>query len=200
MVRLLTFGVTTLISRFGFSIALSFLLGLACGGDDRAGTEPKPEPKTEAPSGSEPMDHGEPPVDEPPQEAAKPDASGQIVFEVGDLIKFDIYRFEVVTGSTVKIVLKHTGSLPKEAMGHNIVILKPGNDMMAFATAAITARETDFIPPGMVDQVLANTSMVGGGETTTLEFTAPAPGEYVYVCTFPGHAAVMNGKMIVTES
>ena len=175
-------------------VTVALLLVLACGGEDNSQAATKPAPETPSP----PVKPPDPPP--APAKAVKPDANGEILFEVGDLIKFDISRFEVVAGSRVKLVLKHTGSLPKEAMGHNIVILKPGNDMMAFATAAITARDTDFIPPDRKDQVLANSDLVGGGETTILEFTAPAAGEYDFVCTFPGHAAVMNGKMIVTES
>lgn len=183
--------------RTGFLIILILAFSAACGGGDDGGKpDAKPQPKAEKPV--EPMDHAKPPEEPVKVETAKPNADGEIVFEVGDLIEYKIKRFEVAAGSKVKLVLKHTGVLPKEAMGHNIVVLKQGNDMMAFATAAITERDTGFIPPAMKDQVLANSSLVGGGETTVLEFVAPAAGEYDYVCTFPGHAGVMNGKMIVT--
>ena len=39
--------------------------------------------------------------------------------------------------------------------------------------------------------------MLGGGEETTIEFEAPAKGEYTFICSFPGHYALMNGKFIV---
>ena len=164
-------------TRYAFAFAVIFSLVLACGGDE--GTEPAPEPGPKAEKPVEPEEPQEKPTEPPApaEEATKPNAAGEIVFEVGDLIKYNITRFEVAAGSKVKIILKHTGSLPKEAMGHNIVILKPGNDMMAFATAAITARETDFIPANLKGQILANSSLVGGGQTTTLEFTAPAARE-----------------------
>lgn len=51
----------------------------------------------------------------------------------------------------------------------------------------------------MSDQVLFHTEMVGGGETTEVTFTAPdEPGEYEYLCSFPGHyAAGMKGFLVV---
>jgi azurin len=39
--------------------------------------------------------------------------------------------------------------------------------------------------------------MLGGGETTTIAFTAPAAGTYDYICSFPGHYGMMKGKLIV---
>jgi len=46
--------------------------------------------------------------------------------------------------------------------------------------------------------VIASTKMLGPGETATVTFTAPAPGVYDYICTFPGHAlAGMRGTLTV---
>jgi len=39
--------------------------------------------------------------------------------------------------------------------------------------------------------------MLGGGETTTIEFTAPGAGIYDYICSFPAHYGLMKGKLIV---
>ncbi len=48
--------------------------------------------------------------------------------------------------------------------------------------------------------VLHATRLLNGGETERLSFTAPAkPGEYVYVCTFPGHWVRMYGVMLVVD-
>jgi len=42
--------------------------------------------------------------------------------------------------------------------------------------------------------------MLEAGQKETLEFTAPSkPGDYEFICTFPGHWAVMNGIMKVTQ-
>ena len=42
-----------------------------------------------------------------------------------------------------------------------------------------------------------HTCILQPGSSETIYFTAPAPGEYTYVCTFPGHSWVMRSKMIV---
>jgi hypothetical protein len=49
--------------------------------------------------------------------------------------------------------------------------------------------------------VLQATRLLNGGETDRLNFTAPAkPGEYPYLCTFPGHFIRMYGVMLVVEN
>ena len=54
----------------------------------------------------------------------------------------------------------------------------------------------DFIPAS--DDILHHTKLLDRGETAVLEFTAPAtPGDYEYVCTFPGHFLLMRGVLKV---
>jgi hypothetical protein len=49
-------------------------------------------------------------------------------------------------------------------------------------------------------RVLAATRLTEPGQKQTLKLTAPKKeGEYEYVCTFPGHWMIMNGKLIVTK-
>ena len=51
---------------------------------------------------------------------------------------------------------------------------------------------------GLQGVVLWATGLVQPGEAETLRFTAPSePGDYPYVCTFPGHWIRMNGVMHV---
>jgi hypothetical protein len=48
--------------------------------------------------------------------------------------------------------------------------------------------------------VLAATKLVEANQRETLKLTAPSnPGDYEYVCTFPGHFQSMWGRLIVTE-
>ena len=62
--------------------------------------------------------------------------------------------------------------------------------------AAVQAGEkAEYVPKS--DAILFYTKMAGPGEKTTVEFTAPAPGKYPFICTFPGHFALMKGIMIV---
>lgn len=116
-----------------------------------------------------------------------------------DQMQYDKKEITVTEGQKVTIKLKHIGKLPKAAMGHNVVILKPGTAMPTFAMKCAPAAATDYIPQDAESKamIVAHTKMIGGGEETSVTFTAPAAGEYPYLCTFPGHFGIMNGKMTV---
>ena len=118
----------------------------------------------------------------------------EIVIESNDQMKFDLNEVKVKRGDTIKLTLKHVGQLPKAAMGHNWVLLNADTDMTSFAQAAIQARDNDYIP---ADGFIIHTDLLGGSEETTIEFEAPEIGEYTFICSFPGHFALMNGKFIV---
>lgn len=120
-----------------------------------------------------------------------------IAISGGDDMKFDLSEIKVKAGQTVRLTLTHTGAMAADIMGHNFVLLAAGTDLNAFAAEAMKAKETDYIPESMKDKVLAHTKTVGGGETDVVEFTAPEAGEYEFLCSFPGHAAMMKGKFIV---
>ncbi len=122
-----------------------------------------------------------------------------IVISSNDLMKYDVVAFEVKTGSKVKITLKNIGKLPKIAMGHNLVLLKSGVTAVAFGQKALAAGAgpTNPVPNGVKGDVIANTKLLGPDESDSIIITAPAPGKYEYVCTFPGHFALMRGTMTV---
>jgi len=113
-----------------------------------------------------------------------------------DQMQFNKKEFRVKAGQTVRLTLTHVGEMPENVMGHNWVLLEKGTDINEFGQKAVSAAENDYIPEN-TDQVIAHTELVGGGETTTVEFTAPAAGTYDFICSFPGHYAVMQGKFIV---
>ncbi|VXC55820.1 MULTISPECIES: plastocyanin/azurin family copper-binding protein [Bacteroidota] len=121
----------------------------------------------------------------------------ELTISGGDDMKFDKTELKVKEGQTVKLILKHTGKAPIEAMGHNVVILAQGTDFNAFANAAINAKDNDYIPKEMEKAVITKTDMIGGGQTTEITFTAPAKGSYDFLCSFPGHYIYMKGKFIV---
>lgn len=118
-----------------------------------------------------------------------------------DQLQYDKKELTAVTGQKVTLKLKHVGKLPKAAMGHNVVIIKPGTQVAPFAMKAAPAKDQDYIPQDEASKklIIAHTKMIGGGEETEITFTAPEPGEYPYLCTFPGHFGTMNGKFIVKE-
>lgn len=116
-----------------------------------------------------------------------------------DQMQFDKKELTVTTGQEVTIDFKHIGKMPKQAMGHNVVILKEGTELPAFAAAAVQAAAHDYIPQAedQQEKIIAHSKMIGGGEEDKFTFTAPEPGTYPFLCTFPGHFALMNGKLIV---
>ena len=112
-----------------------------------------------------------------------------------DLMKFDKTELRVKANKKVTLTLRHTGKLEKIVMGHNFVLLKPGTDLGVFAGKAAVAREAEYIPEG--DEVIVHTKLIGGGESTSITFDAPAQGTYDFICSFPGHSGIMRGKFIV---
>ena len=59
--------------------------------------------------------------------------------------------------------------------------------------------ETGFLPE--TPEVLAKTSIIGGGSQATLTIDASKlekGGSYQFICSFPGHYAVMRGTLEVS--
>ena len=121
------------------------------------------------------------------------------VFEIegNDQMKFDKETFTVKAGQEIQVTLKNVGSLPKESMGHNFVVLAPGTDVAAFGGEAFKAKDADYIPATYASSIVAHTKLLGPGETDTITFTIDEAGEYEFVCSFPGHWGTMKGKIIV---
>lgn len=117
-----------------------------------------------------------------------------IVINSNDQMQFDLSEIKVKAGEKIKLTLNHTGKLPKTAMGHNFVLLEKGTNVATFAQAAMNAKANNYIPS---KGALAHTALIGGGESSSIEFTAPAKGTYDFICSFPGHYAIMKGKFIV---
>ena len=133
--------------------------------------------------------------DSPEKESSEDIAN--LVITGNDLMQYNKNELRAKAGQKVKLTLRHIGKLDVNVMGHNVVILKQGVNLEEFAARAATERDNGYIPPGTED-VLVNTEMIGGGQTTSVEFTAPSePGEYEFLCSFPAHYAMMRGKFIV---
>ncbi len=133
-------------------------------------------------------------LSEEPEEEAPAEVT--LTIQGNDEMKYNKDLLTVKAGQKVTLVLKHAGNMEKAAMGHNWTLLKKGVDMQEFAVEAIAANDNNYIPKG-TNKVIAHTTMIGGGEETSITFEAPAKGSYQFLCTFPGHYAMMNGKFIV---
>ena len=114
-----------------------------------------------------------------------------------DAMKFSLTTIDAKVGEEITVKLTNVGTLPKEAMGHNFVLLKPGTDAMAFATAAMMARDTDYVPAAQKGNVIAHTKLLGPKQTDEVTFKITAAGEYPFICSFPAHAAAgMKGVLV----
>lgn len=124
---------------------------------------------------------------------------GRIVITGNDQMRFSPTEFSVPAGSEVVLVFKNVGSMPIQAMGHNLLILKQGTEIEAFARAGRNHKENNYVDPDQQDVVLAGTTLLGPGDEEEIRFTAPEePGDYPFVCTFPQHTeAGMHGIMKV---
>lgn len=122
--------------------------------------------------------------------------SNEILLLTDDKMKYDKTILNAKAGQKITLTLKHGGKMSKSIMGHNFVLLKKGVVLSKFAQQAIAAKNNDYIPENTND-VIAYTKMLGGGESDTITFEAPAKGVYVYVCSFPGHFALMKGVLRV---
>ena len=178
--------------RHSFALLLFVVCLYACGGNTESNTAATAEAgKPEAPA-AEPK--------AAPTETSETSSDKEVVtieLTGNDQMQYDQLFLQVDAGTRVKLTLTHSGKMAKAVMGHNFVLLKEGTSMAGFVKEALQAVDNDYIPPNS-DAIIANTKMLGGGESDTIEFDAPAPGSYDYICTFPGHFAVMKGKLVVS--
>ena len=130
-------------------------------------------------------------------EASAPAAAqttNHIVIKANDDMTFDKTAFTVKVGEEITLLLMNNGTMSKEAMGHNFILLKPGSDASAFANKAASAKATDYIPTDLQSEIIAHTKLLGGRENDQIKFTVDE-GTYDFLCSFPGHFATMNGKI-----
>jgi azurin len=172
--------------------ALAWVALSSCGGSDKR--EPTPAAPTPTPAPQANPAPAPAAAPEPAAPPAKPDEAGVVHISGSDQMRYSATQIEVVAGK-VKIEMKNLGALPKEAMGHDMVVLKPGSDVTAFAAKAMTAKATDYIPADAGDQMIAHTRLLGPGESQIIEFEVAA-GSYPFLCTFPGHVGLMNGVLL----
>lgn len=130
------------------------------------------------------------------QETVVEETGFSVAIGSNDQMQFDKNELKVPVGEPISLTLKHTGKMAKNVMGHNLVILKQGVDFKDFAEKAALATDTDYIPSSEKSNIIAHTKVIGGGESDTIEFVIEQAGTYEFLCTFPGHYAIMRGVII----
>jgi plastocyanin len=109
---------------------------------------------------------------------------------VGSTLEFVPPRISAKAGTRIRIRFVNDGTLP-----HNVVLPRSEDDIDGLVQAAYQAAETGFVPLGAKAKLLAYSTLASPGQTVDLTFTMPAPGEYTYICLFPGHATSMFGTL-----
>lgn len=125
-----------------------------------------------------------------------------VKIKANDAMQYDL-KTATVSASCPKITIEltHTGKMPVAAMGHNVVIA-PGAQYQAVANDGMKAGAAANYVPKNDPRVIASTALVGGGQSTKTTFPGSrlkAGGDYSFFCTFPGHAALMHGKLVVVK-
>lgn len=185
-------------------IAATALVLSACGGEKPA--EPV-KPAAEASANTATATATASASDAAPAAAASGNtatAGGECAVTVNSDDKMTFDTKEINVKSSCKdftITLKHTGTMPKAGMGHNMVITKASDKDGVMADGSAAGAEKDYLKPDDA-RVIATTKLIGGGESDTITFPVSklAKGEsYAFFCSFPGHASLMTGKVNLVD-
>jgi azurin len=131
--------------------------------------------------------------------AASPSRPGALAVALGVIsgqMKFTQTAITARPGQAVEITLNNTDDMP-----HNLVIFKRGTfadyEKELFGSLnEPNAQLRGFVPDS--PNVLVASRLLNAGESTIVTFDAPTePGEYPFVCSFPGHWATMRGVLRV---
>lgn len=146
-----------------------------------------PAPGAAAPAAAAPAAAPAPAASGPAQEVTiKPDPSNPLAY--------DLKAITVKAGQPVKLTFNNNH--PTLPQPHNFVLGKLGVDkgkMLSIAMAGMTLVDKGYIPESA--DILAHTKLIQPNQSETIEFVVPTAGEYNYICTFPGHGAIMNGTL-----
>ena len=134
-------------------------------------------------------------VPQPPPDFGTVDQT-VVITTVPTKMAYDTTVFTVKPGANVMLTLVNP-----DDMQHNLVLCRPGKEIhLEVGQAALSlgaeAISKEFVPDHPA--VLHHTPLVDPHQSATIFFKAPSqPGNYPFVCTLPGHAALMNGVMKV---
>jgi azurin len=130
----------------------------------------------------------------PAQWAGKVDQTVSVTAEEG--LKFNVTNFTVKAGSRVKLDFANPSD-----MLHNLVIVRPGTATKVGEDAlklGLDGMRLNYVPP--TSDVVHYTKLLEPEKAESIYFEAPTtPGEYPYICSFPGHWVTMVGTMRVTR-
>ena len=129
-----------------------------------------------------------------PAVRAAPDVVVRLSVKSGEML-FDKAELTVRPGQLVELVFVNPDEMP-----HNFVLGQPGSlNSSARPPTIWRAPERGGAEIHAPDSADFLDALVDPGQTCRFSFVRPPrPGEYPYVCTFPGHWCVMNGVLNVS--
>lgn len=138
-------------------------------------------------------------VDTPANDGDAGSAVEPVTLELGsegEQLAYNEAELTVEAGQEVTLIFNNNSA----SQQHNWVLADGGDDVAEQINQAgqSAGADAEYIPDD-TSNIVAYTELLNGGETTEITFTAPSePGEYTYLCTFPGHyQAGMKGTLIV---
>jgi azurin len=112
----------------------------------------------------------------------------------GDQLEFRQKELTCHAGDHVRLTFRNAAKYVD--FEHNFVLIERGTFDSVVASANAAGEARGWMPrPDW--RILAFTPMCGRGQVMVTEFVAPRPGDYPFICTFPGHAQSMWGVLHV---
>ena len=112
----------------------------------------------------------------------------------GNNLKFNTAKISARAGSEVTLKFANPSTINQ----HNWVLVQAGAKDAVAAAGVAAGPANGWVPAGDA-RVIAKTRLLDPGANGEVRFTAPAPGTYQFVCTFPGHNFTMFGDFVVTQ-
>ena len=131
--------------------------------------------------------------------ARSADDAKQVTIVANDTLKFSVTEILATPGQKIHVQLKNEGTMPKDGMGHNWILLDSEAEASTYAMTAIPDRADGYQPKSQSSHVLASIALLGPKEVGDVTFCAPTkPGKYPFICSCSGHSmAGMKGFLIV---
>jgi azurin len=111
----------------------------------------------------------------------------------GDFLAFKPDTLTCPSGALVRLTFHHRGKFLSAR--HDWVLVYPGQ----MEAVDKDVDDNEGIIPKDDKRVIASTPMCDKGVSVMTQFTAPAPGDYPFFCSTPGHGECMNGILHVRE-
>jgi len=114
---------------------------------------------------------------------------------IQEKMQYDVTSLQVKAGKKIKLTFANPDFMP-----HNIVFVQPKASTEVANAALILGADgfkKEWVPES--DKVVFASKLIDHKQEETYEFNAPKkPGDYEYICTFPGHV-IMKGILKVRK-